>query len=187
MRSEERVTPLELFFDLVFVLALTQCTALMADDPTWEGLAKGLLVLGVLWWAWVGYAWLTSVVDPEEGVVRLAIFAAMGGAPRRRAAVPEAFGDSALVFASPTASSRAQIVLFDDREPRRPGLRHSVHGLAISTAVGVGPARGRVVHRRRPQVSALGAGARARHGRADFFGTERLEARAPATSRSATG
>ncbi|MEJ7656078.1 MAG: low temperature requirement protein A [Thermoleophilaceae bacterium] len=66
---ESNVTSLELFFDLVFVLALTQCTALMANEPTWVGLAKGLLLLGVLWWAWVGYAWLTSVVDPEEGVV----------------------------------------------------------------------------------------------------------------------
>jgi len=43
MRSGESVTPLELFFDLVFVLALTQCTALMADDPTWGGLARGLI------------------------------------------------------------------------------------------------------------------------------------------------
>ena len=77
LRDGEQVTPLELFFDLVFVLAITQCTALMAADPTWEGLLRGLVVLGVLWWAWVGYAWLTSVVDPEEGVVRLAIFAAM--------------------------------------------------------------------------------------------------------------
>ena len=72
LREKETVTPLELFFDLVFVLALTQCTALMADDPTWKGLARGLLVLGVLWWSWVGYSWLTSVVDPEEGAVRLA-------------------------------------------------------------------------------------------------------------------
>src|SRR5688500_1747073 len=79
LREEERVTPLELFFDLVFVLALTQCTALMADEPTWEGVAKGVLILGVLWWSWVGYAWLTSVVDPEEGPVRLAMFAAMAG------------------------------------------------------------------------------------------------------------
>ena len=67
LREDERVTPLELFFDLVFVLALTQCTTLMAATPTWEGLLKGLLVLGMLWWSWVGYAWLTSVVDPEEG------------------------------------------------------------------------------------------------------------------------
>src|SRR5918992_789559 len=77
LREEERVTPLELFFDLVFVLALTQCTALMAEDPTWSGIGKGLLVLAVLWWSWVGYAWLTSVLNPEEGVVRIAIFAAM--------------------------------------------------------------------------------------------------------------
>ena len=55
-REEERVTALELFFDLVFVLALTQCTALMATDPTWQGLGRGLLVLAVLWWSWGGYA-----------------------------------------------------------------------------------------------------------------------------------
>ena len=50
LREESNVTSLELFF----VLALTQCTALMANEPTWVGLAKGLLLLGVLWWAWVG-------------------------------------------------------------------------------------------------------------------------------------
>src|ERR1700735_3905567 len=77
MREGERVTPLELFFDLVFVLALTQCTTLMARTPTWIGLLKGVLALGMLWWAWTGYAWLTSVVDPEEGSVRLVIFTAM--------------------------------------------------------------------------------------------------------------
>ena len=42
LREDERVTPLELFFDLVFVLAITQCTALMANDPTWTGLARGV-------------------------------------------------------------------------------------------------------------------------------------------------
>ena len=83
----------------MFVLALTQCTALMADEPTWEGLAKGLLVLGVMWWAWVGYAWLTSVVDPEEGAVRLVIFAAMAALLIVALCVPGAFGDEALLFA----------------------------------------------------------------------------------------
>src|SRR5919205_1690613 len=95
MREGERVMPLELFFDLVFVLALTQCTALMADLPTWEGLAKGMLALGVLWWAWVGYAWLTSVVDPEEGGVRIAMLAAVAALVIAGVCVPEAFGDRA--------------------------------------------------------------------------------------------
>jgi low temperature requirement protein LtrA len=77
LREGERVTPLELFFDLVFVLAITQCTALMSHHPTWSGIAQGLLVLGMLWWAWTGYSWLTSVIDPEEGAVRLVMFGAM--------------------------------------------------------------------------------------------------------------
>src|SRR5918999_2830080 len=113
LREGERVTPLELFFDLVFVLALTQCTALMADAPTWEGLAQGMLILGVLWWSWVGYSWLTSVVDPEEGVVRIAMFAAMAALLVAALCVPQAFGDEALLFACAYAAVRgAHIVLF---------------------------------------------------------------------------
>src|SRR4249919_1829507 len=113
MREDGRVTPLELFFDLVFVLAITQCTELMSGEPTWAGLAKGILVLGVLWWSWVGYAWLTSVVNPEEGVVRIAMFAAMAALLVVSLAVPNAFGDDALLFACAYAVVRvAHIVLF---------------------------------------------------------------------------
>jgi low temperature requirement protein LtrA len=139
LRTEDRVTPLELFFDLVFVLALTQCTALMADDPTWEGMARGLLILGVLWWSWVGYAWLTSVVDPEEGVVRFAMFGAMAGLLVAALCVPEAFDDSALLFAVAYLGVRgAQIVLFLVASRDTPDLRRSVWGLAVSTAIGTG-------------------------------------------------
>src|SRR5918996_1483632 len=113
MREGEQVKPLELFFDLVFVLAITQCTALMAAQPTWTGMGKGLLVLGVLWWSWVGYAWLSSVVDPEEGAVRLAIFAAMAALLVVALCVPEAFDEYALLFACAYALVRiAQIALF---------------------------------------------------------------------------
>ena len=139
LRSEESVKPLELFFDLVFVLALTQCTALMADDPTWEGLARGLLILGVLWWAWVGYSWLTSVVDPEEGIVRFAIFAAMAGLLVVALCVPEAFDDSALLFACAYGLVRgSHIALFVVASRGDPGFRRSVTGLGIGTAVGTG-------------------------------------------------
>jgi low temperature requirement protein LtrA len=139
LRQEGRVTPLELFFDLVFVLAITQCTALMADNPTWTGLAEGLLVLGVLWWSWVGYAWLTSVVDPEEGAVRVAIFGAMAALLVAALCVPEAFDASALLFACAYAVVRiAQIMLFLLASRDDPALHHSVVGLAVSTAIGVG-------------------------------------------------
>jgi len=137
-RFEERVKPLELFFDLVFVLAFTQCTALMADDPSWQGVGRAMLVLGVLWWAWVGYAWLTSVVDPEEGGVRIAMFAASACLLVAGLCVPEAFGDRALPFAIAYALVRlGQIVLFLIAARDDTNLRRSVVGLAISTAIGV--------------------------------------------------
>jgi low temperature requirement protein LtrA len=139
LRQTDRVTPLELFFDLVFVLAITQCTALMAAEPTWTGLAKGLLVLGVLWWPWTGYAWLTSVVDPEEGAVRLVMFAAMAGFLVAALCVPGAFGESALLFACAYGIVRAaHIGLFVLASRDDPALRQSVLGLAGGTALGVG-------------------------------------------------
>ena len=139
LREEERVTPLELFFDLVFVLAITQCTALMAADPTWTGLAKGLAVLAVLWWSWGGYAWLTSVIDPEEGAVRIVLFGAMTALLVAALCVPEAFDDSALLFALAYGVFRlAHIVLFVLASQDDAGLRRSVLGLAGSTALGVG-------------------------------------------------
>ena len=138
-REEEQVKPLELFFDLVFVLAITQCTNLMAENPSWEGIGQAVLVLGVLWWAWVGYAWLTSVVDPEEGAVRIAIFAAMAALLVVAICVPEAFGSLGFEFALGYGAVRAgHIALFVLASRDDPGLRHSVAGLAISTAIGVG-------------------------------------------------
>jgi low temperature requirement protein LtrA len=137
-REGERVTPLELFFDLVFVLAITQCTALMSHHPSWSGLLQGLLVLGVLWWAWVGYAWLTSVIDPEEGAIRLVMFAAMATLLIAALCVPDAFGNLALTFAIALGFFRvAHIALFMLASPDDDALRHSVLGLAASTAVAV--------------------------------------------------
>jgi low temperature requirement protein LtrA len=138
LREGERVTPLELFFDLVFVLAITQCTALMAHHPTWSGLAQGLLVLGMLWWAWTGYSWLTSVIDPEEGAVRLVMFGAMAALLLVSLCVAEAFGDLALTFALVYGVVRtAHIALFMLASPEDDALRHSVLGLAASTLIAV--------------------------------------------------
>jgi low temperature requirement protein LtrA len=97
-QREQRVTPLELFFDLVFVYAITQVTLLMSDDPTWYGLGRGLLVLAALWWAWTGYAWLTNTLEPEEGPVRAGMFGAMAAMLVVALAVPEAFDADAVLF-----------------------------------------------------------------------------------------
>jgi len=97
-QREHRVTPLELFFDLVFVYAITQVTQLMSHDPTWRGVGRGLLVLAVLWWAWTGYAWLTNTLEPEEGRVRAGMFGAMAAMLVVALAVPHAFGADAVLF-----------------------------------------------------------------------------------------
>lgn len=140
-REDERVTPLELFFDLVFVLAITQCTGLMSHDQTWSGLVQGLLILCVLWWGWVGYAWLTSVIDPEAEAIRGAIFVAMAAMLIVSICVQEAFGNLALTFALGIGVFRAaHIALFflAGAEADDGDLSRSVIGLAISTAIAVG-------------------------------------------------
>ena len=98
VEGEERVTPLELFFDLVFVFALTQVTEFLAENESGEGLVRGGLLLAALWWAWAAYAWLTNTLDPEEGAVRLAVFATTGAMLIVALATPAAFGSEALVF-----------------------------------------------------------------------------------------
>ena len=138
LRQEDRVLPLELFFDLVFVLAITQCTTLMSENSTWEGLGQGMLVLALLWWSWVGYAWLTSVVDPEEGGVRFALFAAMAGFLIAAISIPEVFGSLATEFAVAYGAVRfAQIFLLAIAGRDDPSFRRSVTGLGIGTAIGV--------------------------------------------------
>jgi low temperature requirement protein LtrA len=137
-RDGEQVTPLELFFDLAFVVAITQCTTVMHEHPTWEGLGQGLLLLGLLWWAWVGFAWLTSVVDPEEGTVRLVMFAAMAAFLVTALAVPGAFGDDAITFAiAYGAVGITHIALFFVASRNEPALRRSVLGLSVSRAIGL--------------------------------------------------
>jgi len=113
VEAEQRVTPLELFFDLVFVFAITQVTGFVHHDPTWTGLLRGLLLLGALWWAWAAYAWLTNTLDPEEGAVRLAVFGSMAAMLVVALATPAAFGPDSFVFAVAYFLVRANhLVLF---------------------------------------------------------------------------
>jgi low temperature requirement protein LtrA len=96
--SEKRVAPLELFFDLVFVFALTQITYLMSENPTWEGLGQGMLVLVALWCAWGTYARLTNYIDTEQDTERLLMLGAMAAMLVAALATPHAFGDDAIIF-----------------------------------------------------------------------------------------
>jgi low temperature requirement protein LtrA len=98
VEHEHSVTPRELFFDLVFVFAFTQVTTLLAHDPTFAGIGRGVLVLAALWWPWTAYAWLTNTLDPEEGFVGAALLVALIAMFVAALAVPHAFGDDGVLF-----------------------------------------------------------------------------------------
>ncbi len=137
--GEERVTPLELFFDLIFVFAITQVTGFISEDPTWAGLVKGLLVLGVLWWAWAAYAWLTNTINPEEGAVRLVMFGAMAAMLIASLAVPDVFGDDALLFACAYAFVRvAHLALYAVAGRGDRDLLGAVARLGTGSAIAIG-------------------------------------------------
>src|SRR4029078_5408593 len=95
---EQRVTPIQLFFDLVFVYAITQVTTLMSEDLTWRGLGRGLLVLAALWWAWTGYASLNNIIQTEDGLASAGVFCGMAALLVAALAVPGGFGREAVLF-----------------------------------------------------------------------------------------
>jgi low temperature requirement protein LtrA len=136
---EHRVTPLELFFDLVFVFAFTHVSSLMSDDPTWSGLGNGLLILAALWWAWVGYAWLTNFVDPDEGAVRGAMLVAIIAMFVAALAVPDAFGGEGVLFGIAFLIVRLMhVALFAHAGRGDRDLLMAVLRIAPSTAIGAG-------------------------------------------------
>lgn len=98
VEREQRVSPLELFFDLVFVFAFTQVTTLLSSNPTWSGLEHAPMLLTALWWAWAAYAWLTNTVDPGESLVWGTMLVAGGAMFVGALALPEAFGSHGVVF-----------------------------------------------------------------------------------------
>jgi low temperature requirement protein LtrA len=96
--ADRSVGTLELFFDLVFVYAMSQVTILMLADISWPGFGRGLLALAAVWWAWVCFAWLSNTSDYAGPGHRLLIFLAMAAMLIAAVALPQAFGARALVF-----------------------------------------------------------------------------------------
>ena len=97
---EQRTTTLELFYDLVFVFAITQVSHLLLAHLNWEGAGQAALVLLVVWWSWNYTTWVTNELDPESVAVRLLLIGLMLASLLMAIAIPEAFGDHGLMFAA---------------------------------------------------------------------------------------
>jgi low temperature requirement protein LtrA len=94
----ERVSTLELFFDLVFVFTITQLTAVLSDDPTPRGLLRVVLMLGVIFWMYGGYAWMTNAVATDRAARRLLLLGGMAGFLVLALAIPRAFTEGDVAF-----------------------------------------------------------------------------------------
>jgi low temperature requirement protein LtrA len=123
--AEQQVSPLELFFDLVFVFAITQVTGFIAHGATWTTLFEGLAILSALWFAWESYVWLANRAASDEGSIRVVLLAAMGALVIASLAVPRAFGADGVIFGVAYFAVRAmhllafRIVARDDPELQR--------------------------------------------------------------------
>ena len=116
---EKRTGYLELFFDLVFVFAITQVTTLVLSDTSPAGFARAGLMLGLVWWAWSTFAWMTNAVDVENPIERRSMLLAMLGIFFVAIALPDAFTDGAVWFAVPYFAVRVlhmAIYLYGVRE-----------------------------------------------------------------------
>jgi low temperature requirement protein LtrA len=142
--GDHRVTPLELFFDLVFVFAVTQVTATLADDVSWAGLGRGLLVVASLWWAWGAYAWLTNASEHRQPMVRVFMFGAMAAMLIAAITLPDAFGNHAIAFGLAYLVFRVlHVILFwiagrNERGIRQALARLSPYFLAAPVLLAIG-------------------------------------------------
>jgi low temperature requirement protein LtrA len=94
----ERVSTLELFFDLVFVFTVTQLTAVLTHDLSWSALGQVMLMLGLIWWMYAGYAWLTNAVSTRGAARRAVLLGGMAGYLVLALAIPDAFHGTGLSF-----------------------------------------------------------------------------------------
>ena len=132
-----RVTPRELFFDLVFVFAFTQVATLLANEPTFRGIGRGVIVLAALWWVWAAYALLTNVFDPEGGATGAALLVALIAMFVAALAVPGVFDDDGVLFgAAFLVVCAMHVVVYSLAAQGSPDLWRAVLRLAPWTLIG---------------------------------------------------
>jgi low temperature requirement protein LtrA len=136
---DHRVSSMELFFDLVFVFAITQLSHLLLTHLDADGAFQTALLLLALWWAWVDTAWFTNWFDPDRRTVRFVLIGIMVATLIMAVALPEAFGDRGLLFAIPFVALQVGRFAFAVVATRdEPGLHRNFQRiLAWRTASGL--------------------------------------------------
>lgn len=110
--DHSRVTFVELFFDLVFVFAVTQLSHTLLERPTALGFAQTMLLLLAVWWVWIDTSWATNWLDPQTAPVRLMLFAMMLAGLVLSTSIPHAFDSSGPAFAAAYVAMQVGRCLF---------------------------------------------------------------------------
>jgi low temperature requirement protein LtrA len=136
--QERRTSPVELLWDLVFVFAVTQVTALLSEDLTWPGFGRSMLVLALVWWAWSAFVWAANAQDTASPTLRLVLLAAMVLTFVAGLALPHAFDDEALAFAATYAAVRLlHLGLYADASRRGNASWAAIAGFGVTVVIGM--------------------------------------------------
>ena len=139
MESERRSSPVELFWDLVFVFAVTQVSTLLRSDLSWAGFGRGMLILALIWWAWSAYVWVMNAQDAESPPVRAALLGAAGLIFIAGLAVPEAWRGEGTLFAVTYICVRlAHLGLYADASRRGNASWSAIAAFGVTVAIGMG-------------------------------------------------
>ncbi len=135
---ERRTSSVELFWDLVFVFAVTQVTTLLARHLSWAGLGRSMLILALVWWAWSAFVWAANAQSDDSRSLRLILLLASALIFIAGLALPQAFGAEGLLFAVTYAMVRfLHLALYVDASRRGRASRASIAGFAVTVTVGM--------------------------------------------------
>jgi low temperature requirement protein LtrA len=143
--EDHRATSFELFFDLVYVFAVTQVTGYVAHEHSAHGVLQGLLLLALLWWTWSAYTWLGNQARADEGVVRAGMAVAMAAIFVVALTIPEAWQDAPGGLNGPLVLVGAYLLVrclhltvYTVAATGDPGLRHQIAITWLPTLAGGG-------------------------------------------------
>jgi low temperature requirement protein LtrA len=132
--AERRTTPVELFWDLAFVFAITQVTHFLLFHLTWGGFLRGMILLALIWWAWSAFVWAANAQSEDSTTMQLALLASLVLIFIAGIAVPAAFGDEAILFALTYSGVRLiHLALYVDASRRGNARWESIVGFGAAT------------------------------------------------------
>jgi low temperature requirement protein LtrA len=136
--EERRTTSVELFWDLVFVFAVTQVATLLSRYLSWAGFGRAMLILALVWWAWSAFVWAANAQDDDSVPLRLALLVAAAFIFITGLAIPGAFGSEALLFAVTYAVVRfLHLALYADASRRGNASWAAIAGFAVTVTIGM--------------------------------------------------